>query len=486
MGALGLGIGVGYGGRAPVFDWYVDSAGGADGNTGKTPQQALRSIATLLTKPITPGQRIGLARGSVWREQLNVPADGITVAAYGTGAKPLLDCSDTIPAGSWSKTAGRTYVYQASVVIEQFPDQFMSLWENDVRYTIAADVAACDATPGTYYCADMSTSPATVYVHPTDNSNPGTNGKKYEYPRRSQGVQCLHEYCTISGLRTRRNLSNNGSLEVRRFCSVSNCLVEEGTKHNLLIYPGCTLTNVEAANSYYNAQPKALFVWNADVFSGEDITFINCYAHDEFEPATSVGFYGHPNLSGMLGTVSLIGCRTGVLQGALPAMDSVSRVAIDSSDLWIVALRCPAAIRNSTLRGGRALNLVGAISVTVRDCAIVSPETNEFEYMVYLLDAGASLDLQRCTVTGPHTDGVTTAANGIYFPAVGSLISRNNTFNGVSRAYCFDVAGYTVDSDYNRFLHVYATPFRVPYWVMKTLPEWQAETGQDLHSAVES
>lgn len=52
--------------RKRGFDWYVDSANGNDGNTGKSSLQALRTVAALLGKTITSGQKIGLARGSVW------------------------------------------------------------------------------------------------------------------------------------------------------------------------------------------------------------------------------------------------------------------------------------------------------------------------------------------------------------------------------------------------------------------------------------
>ena len=66
------------------FDWYADSVNGDDNATGKSSAQALKTIAALLSKPITAGQRIGLRRGSTWREELIIPANNIEVYAYGS------------------------------------------------------------------------------------------------------------------------------------------------------------------------------------------------------------------------------------------------------------------------------------------------------------------------------------------------------------------------------------------------------------------
>ncbi|HVX66117.1 MAG TPA: hypothetical protein VHA11_05935, partial [Bryobacteraceae bacterium] len=85
--------------------WYVDSVLGDDANSGTGPQSALRTIAALEAR-IAEGDRVGLARGSAWREQFTLPAGRVEVVAYGTGAKPLLDCSDPVGAEAWSQAPG--------------------------------------------------------------------------------------------------------------------------------------------------------------------------------------------------------------------------------------------------------------------------------------------------------------------------------------------------------------------------------------------
>jgi hypothetical protein len=484
MAAIGVGIGIGFGASAQGFDWYVDSVNGSDSNDGKTIAAPLKSIATLLAKTITSGQRIGLARGSSWREQLTVPADGITVAAYGTGAKPLLDCSDIIAAGSWSKTAGYTYVYQVSVVIEQYPDQFMSLWEDDVRYTIAADLAACDSTAGTYYCADMSTSPATVYVHPADNSNPGTNGKKYEYPRRSQGVQCLFARCTISGLHTRRNLSNNGSLEVRKNCYVSDCLVSEGTKHNMLVNGGTVVSGVEVADAYYNGLSKVALVWNQDYGNDEDVTLINCYLHNTFDPAGDVGLYGHVNLGGHFGTVTIRGCRV-ENRYPLGGLDPATNVVVEGSTFVGQSnFAGEATLSDSTFTG--LFRVISAshstAKVTIRRCHVVSTGSNPLAYdcAIYADSDGIVFDVQDSTIIG--APGTTADDTINMFSAAGTvtLTSRNNVFKNYAHFYLIDGSTYTVDSDYNDFQAPIIGWFRLT-WAWTTIAQWQA-LGHDVHS----
>ena len=182
--------GVFFGRRGPVRPkWYVDSVNGNDGNNGAGPGSALRTIAALAGK-IQAGDRVGLARGSAWREQLTLPADGVEVMAYGNGAKPVLDCSDPIAAAAWSRTEGSANIYQCVVPVDAAG--WMSVWEEDVRFRRAESMADLDATAGRYLpSGDPSAAgEVTLYVHPSDSSSPAVNGKKYEYGRR--GLRAVH------------------------------------------------------------------------------------------------------------------------------------------------------------------------------------------------------------------------------------------------------------------------------------------------------
>jgi hypothetical protein len=185
---------------SPGFDWYVDSEDGSDAHTGKTPSQAFQSIAKLLTV-MEAGQSTGLKRGSLWREQLSLPGAGCRVGAYGGGERPILDASDEIAGGAWSKTA-------------------------------------CDATPGSYFPSGSSGT-ITLYVHPTGNGNPASNGKTYEYSARPNGIDFYnHANCRVSGVHTRKQLNCDGSLRAGQGATLVNCLASYGGKHNLYFRTG--------------------------------------------------------------------------------------------------------------------------------------------------------------------------------------------------------------------------------------------------------
>ena len=94
---------------------------------------------------------------------------------------------------------------------------WVNAWENGSFLVRATSIANCDATPGSYYPnADTGngTIPTTLYIHTNNGSNPGRNGRLYEYSKRQYALRSVLAGVTIVGLWTRRNLNNNGSLGV--------------------------------------------------------------------------------------------------------------------------------------------------------------------------------------------------------------------------------------------------------------------------------
>ncbi|HVX65007.1 MAG TPA: right-handed parallel beta-helix repeat-containing protein, partial [Bryobacteraceae bacterium] len=377
-------------------------------------------------------------------------------------------------------------IYQCTVPVDA--TGFCSVWENDVRLFRAASMADLEATAGRYLpAADPDAAgDVTLYVHASDGANPATNGKRYEYARRNYGLFTDHSQCKVTGIHTRRNLGNNGSLEVGPSCTVVDCLASEGTKHNLLVHGNCTVIGCEVADSYYSGESKVLAVWNADSPDGESVTFVNCYAHDEFE-GTAVGYYGHRNVSGSFGRITLRGCRAENVQAAFPAVGECREVVIEDCDLWVVTCAVDTTIRNSTIRGiFRCLNTVGGPVVTVRNCRIVATQTalEGADSVVYAPYPGATLDLQDSIVEGSLKDGPDLMVNGIWMNGADSrLTSLRNTFVNLAHFYMLDSEGYSVTSDNNVFQGpILASSFRLPGWQWKTLAQWREITGQDLHS----
>jgi hypothetical protein len=122
--------------------------------------------------------------------------------------------------------------------------------------------------------------------------------------------------------------------------------------------------------------------------------------------------------------------------------------------------------------------------VTVRDSAIVCGDSglDGGDCAVFISNDGATLDIQRSSITGMLKDGADNMLNGIWFLGTGTLVSRNNTFENLAHFYTFDGASYSADSDDNQFNGpILASSFRVPGWTWKTLAEWRA-LGHDSHS----
>src|SRR5690606_32228624 len=75
--------------QSEQFDIYVDSENGDDSNDGFAKSTAVASLSAIT---LAEGMKIGLARGSYWREQLDTGSfNNITIMAYGEGAMPTLD-----------------------------------------------------------------------------------------------------------------------------------------------------------------------------------------------------------------------------------------------------------------------------------------------------------------------------------------------------------------------------------------------------------
>jgi hypothetical protein len=173
--------------------WHVDSVAGDDGDAG-TYAAPLKTIAALLGKAIQAGDAIWLKRGSSWRERIYGLPNNTSVRAYGDASdpKPILDGADIIPAGSFTKTDGQTNVYQLTLTwagSEWATNNGLRIWEDGATstdmLTHVADVATCDATPGSWAGEEIpTTNPTTVYIHPTASDDPGTSGSVYSTARR--------------------------------------------------------------------------------------------------------------------------------------------------------------------------------------------------------------------------------------------------------------------------------------------------------------
>ena len=70
--------------------YYVDP-NGLDSNNGTSPATAWKTIAKVSGFSFASGDSVLFLRGASWAEQLTVSSDGVTFAAYGSGANPIIN-----------------------------------------------------------------------------------------------------------------------------------------------------------------------------------------------------------------------------------------------------------------------------------------------------------------------------------------------------------------------------------------------------------
>ena len=112
--------------RATESEWTVADGGtvyyvsnnGNDGNSGKSPEQALKTVSKLQefqnNGTIKSGDVVLFERGSEWRERWTAK-DGITYSAYGTGDKPVFNgntLGDAADSAKWLLVEGTTNIWK--------------------------------------------------------------------------------------------------------------------------------------------------------------------------------------------------------------------------------------------------------------------------------------------------------------------------------------------------------------------------------------
>lgn len=447
--------------------------------------------ALTMQVPISQGMSIGLRGGSVWREQLSVLDNYVTVAAYGGGAKPLLDASDAISSGAWSLSAGMTFTYQASVTFAALAG-FVRMWETGVGLTLATSLLNCEATAGTYYYASAPNAIAalaqTLYVHPTGSGNPSTNGKVYEFNSRAYGIVAdgvTYTNCIFSGLWTRRNGANNGSVEMGQYGTLQNHLAEDGFKHCVYVSGGCKLFGVEAHNIYYAGQNSNLIILFGTA-TGQGLTMANCWAHNDTYVANTVGIFNHLGSGTSWGTFVGSNLRFDNLLEGFEMNNFGGGVTINGGSStgcnlalmgWGALTVQNFAITCSTLTGSCCIAMQVGGSVNFVNCTLTAPSgaaatiygaTNQY----------ASINVSACTLASAAVTNVLATP-----PSSGTTLTISGTkFTGsAASAINVDTSRTTVSSDFNDYTGVTSTLAFIVSTVTKTYSQWKA-LGYDTHS----
>lgn len=513
---LGLGLSLGL---APIqgvrYDYYVDSVNGNDANAGTSAGAAYQSFGPVLAQANLGGKRIGLARGSVFREEVLITAANVTVGDYGFGALPLIDAGEAIANAGFTATSGQAGVYQVAVTFTGTTagvpgGEYRNAYENDRALKKMSSLAACQSTAGScYWSAEgAGVTSATLYIHPYAGDDPTSNGKAYAYTKRYNGLAITGASATVRNIRTRRQRRNDGSMVLSGRNSVMRgCTIEDGHKHAALMGAGGLIDGCTFRNGYWGkggSNPNvgcnhvvffdggsALpgFSWVGSIFEVDD-TKTN---------EAVVGVISHTaNGTDPFGSVLSRGNKyTGASVASMSGSDLANAPAqTHSNNLYV---NCITTDRMSVVGGtmdwqGQAVittTLTGTVNLLPNPAvaATVNVHDSKFSSNTYTAlaasGAGSTVTIDRTLIYQQDTSGkypnyVVTAG------AANVTISINNCT--VQKTQQYDVfEWFRADTIYTGDNNHWVSPYPrfskdngATYY--STLATWQAASGQDTHS----
>jgi hypothetical protein len=277
--------------------YYVDSVNGSDSNSGTNPAVPFLTIARLTN---SAGYRMNdavvhLARGSEWREELRIGSN-CAVSGYGSGHRPILNAANV--ATNWVLSVGYSSTYYITnwTAVGGGSGSKFTVIENDRILRWTNSLAGVEATPGSFtMIVDPVAGSATnvIWVHPSFGGSPATNGARYEIPVRDYSLYA-GDNTEVTGIHTKNQLINNGSMQVAHNAVVRDCVMQNGHKHNFLIGSG-----VVEDCLFYLAAPTdegGSMAVAFDVNDGLEVVFRRCQFIGAVTPEGGQyvgGFYSH-------------------------------------------------------------------------------------------------------------------------------------------------------------------------------------------------
>ena len=248
--------------------YYVDATHGNDNNHGLSSSMAWRTIAEINSSSFQPGDQILLKRGDVWREQLNFPSSGtpgnpITIGAYGSGARPVINGANIFLNWTSEGVGGFTAYYAASSMSTN------QIFQNGSRLTKVN--SKYDLIPGTWW---WDSSQKRIYMRTTGNNHPAAY--TIEVSRRDFGIWIKDEsYITVEDIELEN--ANDKGLDILAYgVNINDIRIKNiVSSHNYHMgfrstgFNGRRINNVIVENSVfnYNGADGIVITENSDNFT---------------------------------------------------------------------------------------------------------------------------------------------------------------------------------------------------------------------------
>lgn len=299
-----------------VFSYYVDSVGGNDNNAGTSSALALQSLNPLNALSLPSGTAIGIKKGSTLYSTLNQPnASGIIIDVYGTGATPLIDCTDILPTTGWTKTGGLTNVYQQTITLSGNIKSSGNVFAAGVAITQVTSTALCDSTANSAYVSNWTATSATLYIN-IGGGNPAVSGVEYRYSNRLYAI-LLGDSADVRNITTRGSAHQDGSLVTGSNSKWTGVRVEWGSRHNSLALDGLIATNctfIHGRNDLEAQNPCGGVVLNPTDATGKTAYFDTCTFDRGNGQSTFGGLLGHGSVATQsFGSITFKNCTFNTL-----------------------------------------------------------------------------------------------------------------------------------------------------------------------------
>ncbi len=484
---------------------YVDSVNGDDSNDGRSAANALQTLDAV-ESAMTSGEVIGLAYGSHWRESLDLSAlSSVTVMPYGDDslAAPFISGLETPDVLDWSKTSGRTNVYQATIthdangtnrlraflVLAIAPDYVPEY----TQLTGVADVATCDATTNSFVrIVGSDGSPATLYVNVGGSSPALIPDGNVSYTARMTALAAGSNATIYGPIETGFAISNNGSIDTSDKINsvVKQAFMLHGSKHNGVFGAGTVEDSIAGfADVSTAAEPSSIaLTFFKDAAAGYVALAKRCGVFGPGMPSNDWYFHGNASAWQSVTAEQCWTVDTGKYVGAFDAITgSYYRDALNipvENGYWSMVM-----FDLSNAADSAASSMGYYNDITLTDCVFLTHQkpgspNNE----IFRVNGTHAVTFTRCSLfleTAISGLGTNWFANG----NANMDLTVNNTvvFNGLNLLMKASGASYV--GDYNVFIGVNAYSgddtkvyFQVPAGYVDTLAAWQSATGQDANS----